>query len=329
MYDYIINAVKGMGDGKAISVDKSASSLSETSWGDVDKTALRNEVLKASNYKSLVKDVYCSVEEGWEDAPSSKLKYPIMEIKDGKAVYNRGGLASALGYAKTEKDNAVINKIEAIYKKLKIDTEGKERDNEMNNEIITNKLDKGNKDVDKIKDDAEAQEDDVKEKDAEKKEDKKPEEKVENACGEEAVKNEIEPHDKGEEGLEGDVDSDKDYWRKKAEENQAKFDEMNKRVMALEREKEVGCMSGLLKDYQVCLNEDEYADFEKSMKKMTQDDFSRKLFEQIALHAKEEKMLKNGQAPQVFSAMPAFAGLDIKEEKKTLSDLSKEYSNKK
>ena len=33
-----------------------------------------------------------------------------MEIKNGKAVYNRYGLASALGYAKAEKDEEVISK---------------------------------------------------------------------------------------------------------------------------------------------------------------------------------------------------------------------------
>lgn len=40
------------------------------------------------------------VEDGWEDAPSEHLKYPVMELKGDTFVYNRDGLSSALGYAK-------------------------------------------------------------------------------------------------------------------------------------------------------------------------------------------------------------------------------------
>ena len=52
--------------------------LKGTPWGDVDKTALRNKVMKASNRDSLVKDVYALVEADWENSPSEHLKYPIM-----------------------------------------------------------------------------------------------------------------------------------------------------------------------------------------------------------------------------------------------------------
>lgn len=98
-FSAIVFAKKDYGTGESITVDKSKEAMSESSWGSVNKTELRKKVLDAKNYKTLVKEVYALVEEGWEDAPSSKLKYPIMEIKDGKAVYNRYGLASALAYA--------------------------------------------------------------------------------------------------------------------------------------------------------------------------------------------------------------------------------------
>lgn len=78
----------------------------------------------------MVKDVYMDVEEGWEDAPSEKLKYPVMELKDDTFVYNRGGLSSALGYAKTEGNKDVVNKVESIYKKLDLD-DGKGGDKKM------------------------------------------------------------------------------------------------------------------------------------------------------------------------------------------------------
>lgn len=111
---------------KKLKVDKSKDALSETAWGDVDKSALRDKIMAASNRASLVKSAYMLVEDGWEDAPSEHLKYPVMEIKGDTLVYNRYGLASALAYAKQEGEDAVVNKIEKIYKKLDLDSEGKE-----------------------------------------------------------------------------------------------------------------------------------------------------------------------------------------------------------
>lgn len=118
---------------KSYKVNKSKEAMSEKAWGDVDKTDLRNKIMEASNKAKLVKDVYMLVEDGWEDAPSEHLKYPVMCFKGDTLVYNRYGLASALAYAKQEDETEVINKIERIYKKLDIDdSEGKEEDVKMN-----------------------------------------------------------------------------------------------------------------------------------------------------------------------------------------------------
>lgn len=296
--------------GNGASIDVNKTKLSDTPWGDVDKTELRNKVLEASNYKELVKDVYMVVEEGWEESPSTKLKYPVMEIKDGEAFYNRHGLSSALGYAKAEGDTSVVDKIERIYKDLEID-EGRKETHSMDN-VIENKLDKDNKDIEEIRDDAEAQEDDVKE------------EVKEAACEEakeEVIKNEMEPDDKGEEGLKDDVDADKDYWRKKAEENAAQLEELNKKIMALEREKELTCMGEMLKEYQICLAEEDFKCFEKDMKKLSKDQFSAKLFEHIAKKTKEERL---NREPAMFSYMPAYNGVEIKDNV-TLEKLSNKY----
>ena len=118
---------------KSYKVDKSKESMSEKAWGDIDKTDLRNKIMEASNKAKLVKDVYMLVEDGWEDAPSERLKYPVMCFEGDTLVYNRYGLASALAYARQEDETEVINKIERIYKKLDIDdSEGKEEDVKMN-----------------------------------------------------------------------------------------------------------------------------------------------------------------------------------------------------
>lgn len=126
-----------MAENKSYKVNKSKEAMSEKAWGEVDKTELRNKIMDAKNKASLVKSVYMLVEDGWEDAPSEHLKYPVMCFEGDELVYNRYGLASALAYARQEDETAVINKIERIYKKLDIneDSQGKEEDAKMSKEI--------------------------------------------------------------------------------------------------------------------------------------------------------------------------------------------------
>ena len=118
---------QSMAEKKSYKVDKSKEAMSDADWGKIDKIALRDKIMEASNRVKLVKDVYLLVEDGWEDAPSEHLKYPVMELKGDTFVYNRYGLASALAYAKQQGEDEVVNKIEKIYKKLDLDeTDGKE-----------------------------------------------------------------------------------------------------------------------------------------------------------------------------------------------------------
>lgn len=115
---------------KTYKIDKSKEVMSDKAWGEVDKAAMRDKIMEADNKATLVKAVYMLVEDGWEEAPSEHLKYPVMELKGDTFVYNRDGLVSALGYAKKEDETAVVNKIEKIYKKLGLD-DGKEVKSEM------------------------------------------------------------------------------------------------------------------------------------------------------------------------------------------------------
>lgn len=118
---------KSMADKKSYKVDKSKEAMSEKDWGDVDKAAMRDKIMDAANRAKLVKDVYMLVEDGWEDAPSEHLKYPVMILEDDTFVYNRYALSSAMAYAKQNGEDAVVNKVEKIYKKLGLtDSEGKE-----------------------------------------------------------------------------------------------------------------------------------------------------------------------------------------------------------
>ena len=113
---------------KTYKVDKSKDSMVDTSWSNVDKTELYKKIVDASNADSLVKDVYMKVEDGWKEAPSDKLKYPVMQFKDDTLVYNRNGLSSALGYAKAENETEVVSKIEKIYKSLDIEDKDDNKD---------------------------------------------------------------------------------------------------------------------------------------------------------------------------------------------------------
>ena len=128
---------------KSYKVDKSKEAMSDDDWGSVDKASMRDKIMDASNKFSLVKSVYALVESGWEEAPSEKLKYPLMQLKGDTFVYNRGALSSALGYAKKEEETAVVSKIEKIYKKLGLDSEGKE-EKKMSKEIEFAAVDIGN-----------------------------------------------------------------------------------------------------------------------------------------------------------------------------------------
>ena len=128
---------------KSYKVDKSKEAMSDDDWGSVDKASMRDKIMDASNKSRLVKSVYALVESGWEEAPSEKLKYPLMQLKSDTFVYNRGALSSALGYAKKEEETAVVSKIEKIYKKLGLDSEGKE-EKKMSKEIEFAAVDIGN-----------------------------------------------------------------------------------------------------------------------------------------------------------------------------------------
>lgn len=110
-----------LGKGSALEIDKSKEKLSTKPWENIDKTDLRNKILNASNYKSLVDDVYMLIESGWEDHPSSSLKYPIMELDANTLVYNRYGLSAALQRAEGQNETSVVSKIKEIYKKLDLD----------------------------------------------------------------------------------------------------------------------------------------------------------------------------------------------------------------
>lgn len=135
--NFVQKRKRQMAETKKYKIDKSKESMSDKPWSEVDKTAMRDKIMEASNRDSLVKSVYALIEEGWQEAPSEHLKYPIMELKGDTFVYNKNGLSSALGYAKKENETTVVNKINKIYKNLGLEAtdSGKEEEAKMAKEI--------------------------------------------------------------------------------------------------------------------------------------------------------------------------------------------------
>src|SRR5690606_37576711 len=115
----------GKSDPIKIDLSKEAADMI-TPWGSVDKIQLRDSILRAKNYKTLVKKCYLVVEEGWEDSPSLKLKYPVCRIKNNTLVLCKSGCETALSFLErnTNADyyKSAKAKLKKYYKILGLDT---------------------------------------------------------------------------------------------------------------------------------------------------------------------------------------------------------------
>lgn len=124
-----------MAEKKTYKIDKSKEAMSTADWGNYDKADMRDKIMEAKNRDTLVKSVYLLVEDGWKDAPSEHLKYPVMMLDGDKFIYNRNALSSALAYAKQNDETEVVNKIKAIYKKLDLDDDSERKEDKKMAEI--------------------------------------------------------------------------------------------------------------------------------------------------------------------------------------------------
>ena len=124
-----------MAEKKTYKIDKSKEAMSTADWSDYDKATMRDKIMEAKNRDTLVKSVYLLVEDGWKDAPSEHLKYPVMMLDGDKFVYNRNALSSALASAKQNDETEVVNKIKAIYKKLDLDDDSERKEEAKMEEI--------------------------------------------------------------------------------------------------------------------------------------------------------------------------------------------------
>ena len=112
--EYYHNIMKKFDESQSHPIDKSKEAVDMGSW-DGDKA--KDDLLKEKNFKTLAKSVCLLLEDGWEDKKKGALKYPVMNLKDGKWVYNAQGLSSARAYGE-QHDPSVADKAISIQKKL-------------------------------------------------------------------------------------------------------------------------------------------------------------------------------------------------------------------
>lgn len=106
-------------------IDKSKESVDMGDWNG-DKA--KNDLLKEKNFKTLAKSVCLLLEDGWKEKKKGALKYPIMNLKDGKWVYNAEGLSSARAYGE-QHDPSVADKAISIQKRLGLYNKEDKEDN--------------------------------------------------------------------------------------------------------------------------------------------------------------------------------------------------------
>ena len=111
--------------------------------GEWDGDDAKKNLVKEKNYKTLAPKVCLRLEEGWEDREVTKLGYPVMGLYDGEWCYSTKALSSALAYAKQNDETEVVNKIEAIYKKLDLDDDSERKEDKKMAEIEFSAVDIG------------------------------------------------------------------------------------------------------------------------------------------------------------------------------------------
>nr|DAU27812.1 MAG TPA: hypothetical protein [Caudoviricetes sp.] len=141
--NFVEERKQSMAEKKTYKIDKSKEAMSTTDWGNYDKAAMRDKIMDAKNRDTLVKSVYLLVEDGWKDAPSEHLKYPVMMLDGDTFIYNRNALSAALAYAKQNDETEVVNKIKVIYKKLDLDDDSERKEDKKMTEIEFSAVDIG------------------------------------------------------------------------------------------------------------------------------------------------------------------------------------------
>ena len=287
-------------------IDKSKESVDMGSWNG-DKA--KDDLLKEKNFKTLAKSVCLLLEDGWEDKEKGALKYPVMNLKNGKWVYNAQGLSSARAYGE-QHDPSVADKAISIQKKLGLYKDNDNSDKEDNMEKEMNK-------------DFSTSEDKEKEKDVIMEEEK------DMACGGKDMASESEDEKLKEEKKE--EDNIKDEEKKMAEESEdEKLKEEKKEEDDIrEEEKKFSLNAYVDEAAMLSLLEKETEENKKLAEQVTKEFSANDIVSKILELAKENAELKADKekadaekAEKRFSSIMASVKEDLDE--KTFAELSEE-----
>lgn len=133
---------------KSIEIDNSKDSSVSGKWENPE-SELYEPILEASNKTELINEAYLIHEEGYDDSPSTKLKYPHHVIKDGKLVVHFIGVQAAYARAKQQGlTGEPINHIERHYKELELNMENFSKES---GDVIKEAVEKFNLNSDQIR----------------------------------------------------------------------------------------------------------------------------------------------------------------------------------
>ena len=288
-------------------IDKSKNAVDMGSW-DGDKA--KDDLLKEKNFKTLAKSVCLLLEDGWENKEKGALKYPVMNLKNGKWVYNAQGLSSARAYGE-QHDPSVADKAISIQKKL-----GLYKDNENSNKEEKEKM--GNKDNKNFSNSEDKEKDVIMEENKEK----------DMACGDkkmaesedEKLKDEKKEEDniKDEEKKMAEESEDEKLKEEKEEEDDIKDEE---KKFSLDAYVDEAAMIAMLENE----TEENKALANQVAKEFSANDIVAKILELSKENAElkaEKKLAEIEKAEKKFSAIMASVKEDLDE--KTFAELSEE-----
>ena len=256
-------------------IDKSKEVVDMGSW-DGDKA--KDDLLKEKNFKTLAKSVCLLLEDGWEDGIKSALKYPVMNLKNGKWVYNAQGLSSARAYGE-QHDPAVADKAISIQKRL-----GLYKDNDSNKEENMEKKELNFSDSEK---DKEKDKDIIMEK-----EDSADDKEKEMACGgKEMAENSEDEKLKEEKKEEDDIKDEEKKMAEESEDEKLKEEKKEEKDIAKE-EKKFSLDAYLDESAMLAMLENETEEYRELVNKVAKEFSANEIVSKFIEMAKENAELK-------------------------------------
>ena len=288
-------------------IDKSKNAVDMGSW-DGDKA--KDDLLKEKNYNTLAKSVCLLLEDGWEDKVKGALKYPVMNLKNGKWVYNAQGLSSARAYGE-QHDPSVADKAISIQKKLGLYKDDDKEENMENKEM--NFSDSENKEKDIIMDEKEMSVNNEKDM----------------ACGDKEMAAESEDEKlKDEKKEEDDIKDEEKKMAAESEDEKLKEEEKEEKDIA-KTEKKFSLDAYVDASAMLIMLENETEEFKALVNKVTKEFSANEIVENFIKMAKENAELKaekekidNEKKDKKFASIMASVKEDLDE--KTYTELSEE-----